>query len=186
MDRPHHRFEPLAPRHDLGAFDCGDEQYNGWLRNSARTAVQAGTAAVTVLVRVDESGVEVIGYFALCPTGVARDGMPNKAKASSIDPIPAYLLAKMALAKNYRGDQVQMWGTQLLLGALRQVLAASESGGGRLLVVDADNEGLVPWYADHGFLPTGVSPLRLYMKIATVRKYVSEYDERAAVEETDN
>ena len=178
MDRQQHHFEPLAPRHDLGAFDCGDEQYNKWLQNSARTAVQAGTAAVTVLVREDESGVEVIGYFALCPTGVVRDGMPNKAKASSIDPITAYLLAKLALAEKCRGDKVQMWGTQLLLGAFRQVLAASESGGGRLLVVDADNEALVPWYADHGFLPTGVNPLRLYMKIATVRKYVSEYDER--------
>jgi hypothetical protein len=77
--------------------------------------------------------------------------MPNKAKASSIDPIPAYLLAKLALAEKCRGDKVQMWGTQLLLGAFRQVLAASESGGGRLLVVDADNEALVPWYADHGF-----------------------------------
>ena len=178
MDRQEHRFEPLAPRHDLGAFDCGEEQYNKWLQNSARTAVQSGTAAVTVLVREGESGVEVIGYFALCPTGVVRDGMPNKAKASSIEHIPAYLLAKLALAEKFRGDKVQMWGTQLLLGAFRQVLAASESGGGRLLVVDADNESLVPWYVDHGFLPTGVNPLRLYMKIATVRKYVSEYDER--------
>ena len=129
MDRQQHHFEPLAPRHDLGAFDCGDEQYNKWLQNSARTAVQAGTAAVTVLVREDESGVEVIGYFALCPTGVVRDGMPNKAKASSIDPITAYLLAKLALAEKCRGDKVQMWGTQLLLGAFRQVLAARESGG---------------------------------------------------------
>ena len=73
-----------------------------------------------------------------------------------------------------------------MLGALRQVLAASQSGGGRLLVVDAGNAALVPWYEEHGFLPTGVNPLRLHMKIAAVRTYVSEYDEQAAVVETNN
>ncbi len=134
-------------------------------------------AAVTVLVREGESGVEVIGYFALCPTGVVRDGMPNKAKASSIDPIPAYLLAKLAPAEKFVATRSRCGGRSCAR-RVPPVLAACESAGCRLLVVDADNESLVPWYADHGFLPTGVNPLRLYMKIATVRKYVSEYDER--------
>jgi hypothetical protein len=185
LDEARYAFEPLAPRHDLGVFDCGDEHYNRWLQNSALVAVQAGTAAVTVFVREDESGGQVVGYFAICPTGVVRDDVPNKAKSGSLNPIPAYLLAKMALDQGHRGDRVNMWGLQLLLGAFRQVLSASEAGGGRLLVVDADNEGLVPWYTEHGFLPTGTNSLRLYMKIATIRKYVGEYDAQTTVENFD-
>lgn len=183
MDGARYASKPLAPRHDLGAFDCGDEHYNRWLQNSALVAVQAGTAAVTVFEREDESGAQVIGYFAMCPTGVVRDDVPNKAKSGSISPIPAYLLAKMALDHGHRGDQVNMWGFRLLLGAFRQALAASEAGGGGLLVVDADDEGLVPWYTEHGFLPTGTDPLRLYMKIATIRKYLGEHDAQATVED---
>lgn len=179
MGRQRYRFEPLAGTHVLERFDCGDERHNMWLRNSAAIAVQAGTAAVTVLVREDEPEVKVVGYFALCPTGVVRGDVPNKAKAGGIDPIPAYLLAKMALDQSHRGDPVNKWGLQVLLGAFRQVLAASEAGGGRLLVVDADNEGLVPWYLAHAFLPTGVDPLRLYLKLATIRKQVGEYDAQA-------
>jgi hypothetical protein len=180
LEGPQYRFESLAPGHDLGAFDCGNEHYNRWLQTSAHAAVRAGTAAVTVFVRYAESKAQVIGYFALCATGVAREGIPNRAQAGGIDPIPAYLLAKMALDHGHRRNPVKLWGFQLLLGAFRQVLTASETGGGRLLVVDADNEGLVPWYEENGFLPTGVSPLRLYMKIATIRKYVDEYDAQAA------
>ncbi|GAB3087966.1 N-acetyltransferase [Nocardioides zeae] len=178
MSEPHHRFEPAGPHHDLTAFDCGDERYDRWLQTSALAAVRSGTAAVTVLVRDAPSGARVAGYFALAPTGVVRGAVPNSARSGRLDPIPGYLLAKLALDRTYRGDRVNLWGTQLLLGAFRQVLAASATGGGRLLVVDADNEGLVPWYRGHGFLPTGVDPLRLYLKIATIRRYVDDYDSR--------
>lgn len=63
-----------------------------------------------------------------------------------------------------------MW--QLLRVALETIIDASELGGGQIVVVDADSPGLVDWYARHGFVATGGDDLRLYMKVATARKYL--------------
>jgi hypothetical protein len=41
-------------------------------------------------------------------------------------------------------------------------------------VVDADNPGLIGWYSRHGFRSTGGQDLRLYMKVATARKYLEQ------------
>jgi hypothetical protein len=68
-----------------------------------------------------------------------------------------------------RGDKVNQWGWQLLRVALETIIDASELGGGQIIVVDADNPG---WYARHGFVATGGDDLRLYVKVATARKYL--------------
>jgi hypothetical protein len=41
-----------------------------------------------------------------------------------------------------------------------------------VIVIDADNEGLVPYYQRWGFIPAeGPGQLRLYMKMSTARTY---------------
>lgn len=69
-----------------------------------------------------------------------------------------------------QGDPAHEWGTQLVVDALRRIVAAADLSGGRVIVVDADNERLVPFYTAHSFLPTRSDPLRLYMKVATARR----------------
>jgi hypothetical protein len=81
-------------------------------------------------------------------------------------------VAKLALDKSMRGDKVNQWGWQLLRVALETIMDAAEVGGGQIIVVDADNPGLVDWYARHGFVAPGGANLRLYMKVATARKYL--------------
>ncbi|WP_434614270.1 hypothetical protein [Arthrobacter sp. A5] len=85
---------------------------------------------------------------------------------------PAWLLARLAFDKSLRGDKVNQWGGQILRAALETIMAAAERAGGQIVVVDADNADLVAWYTHHGFVPTGGDDLRLYMKIATVKKYL--------------
>ncbi|GLW99808.1 hypothetical protein Misp02_38950 [Microtetraspora sp. NBRC 16547] len=41
--------------------------------------------------------------------------------------------------------------------------------GGRLIVVDAIDEGAADFYAHHGFLPVKGNPCRLVMKTATAQ-----------------
>lgn len=171
-----HRFEALKPEHEVDGSTCGDPRYDRWLHESAASAVRAGTSAVTVLVRDGGVGeARVVGYFALCATAIAREEMPNRARAGGLTPIPGYLLTKLALHHDYRGDRVGMWGTQLLVGAFRQVAGASRLVGARLLVVDPGDPALVPWYEGHGFLPTA-SPPRLYLKVSTIEQQLQCYD----------
>ena len=57
----------------------------------------------------------------------------------------------------------------MLLDALITLAAAAPSVGGRLVVVDAVNEGAVAFYERYGFIRIGDS-LRLYQKIARIER----------------
>lgn len=163
----------LAPGHDLGAFDCGEAAYNGWLTDHAKQSVEAGASMVYLLVEQRPDNDErVVGYFAVCPTLVVREDMPEPLQRKLLRNAPGWLLAKLALDRSLRGDKMNQWGWQLLRAALETVVGAADLGGGQIVVVDADNPGLVDWYARHGFVSTGGSNLRMYMKVATARKYL--------------
>ena len=46
-----------------------------------------------------------------------------------------------------------------------------DAGGGNVIVVDADNQGLLGFYTRHGFKSTGIDgDPALYMKVSTARK----------------
>ena len=115
----------------------------------------------------------VVGYYTICPTMVVRDDLPKPLRGNVMRNAPAWLLTKLALDQSLRGDQTEQWGRQLLRDALETIVTGADRGGGQIVVVDADNPGLVDWYTRQGFKPTGSDNLRLYMKIATARKYLS-------------
>lgn len=174
MTTPVYRVAKLAPRFDLASFDCGELGYNAWLSEHAINAVTAGSSMVYVLLERASRGTDerVVGYYAICPTMVVRDDMPKPLQRGALRQAPAWLLAKLALDNSLRGDHHHQWGAQLLRDALQRILTGVDNGGGQIIVVDADNAGLVSWYSRHGFKNTGSSDLRLYMKVATARRYL--------------
>lgn len=176
MSSPSLRVSRLAPGFDLGAFDCGEPTYNQWLTDHAANANTAGSSAVYLLLQRDDPSAEerVVGYYAICPTLVVRDRMPRPLRGGVLRAAPGWLLAKLALDASLRGDTENQWGRQLLRDALQTIVAAAGLGGGQIIVVDADNAGLVDWYARQGFRSTGGDALRLYMKVTTARKYLNE------------
>lgn len=177
MSAPSYRFAPFSASFDLTGFDCGHEAYNQWLRNSAEAAVRAGSAGVYPLLAETPAASRVVGYYAIAPTAVVRAELPRAAAGGAPDPVPGFLLAKLALDRALRGDRHAMWGTQLVVAALRRIIEAADLSGGRVIVVDVDNADLVPFYRGNSFLPTKADPLRLYMKVATARKLIDDYDE---------
>lgn len=174
MTAPVYRIAKLVPEFDLDVFDCGEVGYNRWLREHAGRAVEAGTSMVYLLLEQIRpgGGERVVGYYAICPTMVVREAMPKSVQRGVLRHAPAWLLAKLALDESLRGNSVHRWGSQLLREALHTILASADEGGGQIIVVDADNAGLVDWYSRHGFKATGGADLRLYMKVATARKYL--------------
>ncbi len=176
MSSPVYRVTKLAPGFDLGAFDCRESVYNEWLVQHAVNAVGAGSSMVYLLLERVHPGAEerVVGYYAICPTVVVRDDMPKSLQRGMLRAAPAWLLAKLALDKSLRGDKDHQWGAQLLREALEKIVASVDLGGGQIIVVDADNPGLIAWYSRQGFKSTGGQDLRLYMKVATARKYLEQ------------
>lgn len=169
-----YRVTRLGPGFDVGAFDCGEETYNGWLRDHAAGAVAAGSAAVYLLLEQAQphDGERVVGYFAICPTLVVRDKIPRPLRGGVLRAAPGWLLAKLALDRSLRGDGDRRWGAQLLREALQVIVRSADQGGGQIIVVNADNARLVDWYKRHGFRSTDERELRLFMKVSTARKYL--------------
>lgn len=173
MSEPSLRIARLTPGYDLDSFDCGEPAYSQWLTDHALQSVEAGASMVYLLLEeAPATQAHVVGYFAICPTLVVRDDMPMPLQRKVLRSVPGWFLAKLALDRTKRGDSVNQWGSQLLRAALETIIRASEMGGGQLIVVDAENAGLVEWYGRHGFAATGRSNLRMYMKVATARKYL--------------
>lgn len=174
-----------APSFDLGAFRCGDPNYDAWLGNCI-TSIRAGAVTVFVLAEGDPDEDQpsgqarpVAGYFALALTIVSRNDLSNKL-AKGHDPVPAYLLARLALSEDLRGGAE---GKNLLASALARMVIASETIPSRLLVIDAERPKVANLYASWGFsatrgleddvdTTTGMyqTNLRLVAKTSSIRK----------------
>ena len=168
---PTYRVTLLAPGYDLGAFDCGAPSYNEWLVRHAASSVQAGVSAVYLLLEEHEETSRVVGYYAINPTQVLREDVPKSLSRGWPHTVPAWKVGKLALHVDLRADKNAQWGRQLLRDALETIVRVADAGGGKVIVVDADNEGLLGFYARNGFKNTGIEgDLALYMKVSTARK----------------
>ena len=111
-------------------------------------------------------------YFAICPTEVVRndDGVPGS-MAVGYSRIPGYLIARLAIVTSLR---VLGYGEQLLLDALGKAVAASEIGGGRLIVVDAIDGDAQSFYEHYHCVPVRNRERRLVMQVSTAAKALGE------------
>lgn len=156
--------EALVAGHDLGAFGCGQPDLDRWLRDHARTATGHGTR--TYVLVAEDSG-DVLGYFALAPHLVQRERLPRQVGRGAPLQVPAILLAKLALDTRLQGQGL---GGELLIRALGAVLDAARVAGGKLVVVDAVDEGAARFYRHHDFIPVPDDPRRLVLKLSTAAR----------------
>lgn len=156
----------LNDDHALEGFDCGKASQNTWLIAHARRADRSRVAHVYVWTPSGER--RVMAYFAICPTEVVRsdDGVSGS-MAAGHSRIPGYLIARLAIDTSLRG---RGYGEQLLLDALGKAVAASEIGGGRLIVVDAIDDDARSFYEHYHFVPVRNRERRLVMKVSTAAK----------------
>lgn len=160
----------LQDDYKLEGFDCGKQLLNAWLVEQARRADIGGMAHVYVWTQLGEA--KVCAYFAVCPTEVLRDddGL-SRSLAGGYSRIPGYLIARIALDVSLQGKG---YGEHLLLDALSKAVAASEIGGGRLIVVDALDDEACRFYEHFDFVPVKNRERRLVMKVSTASKALGE------------
>lgn len=162
------RPEPLAPRHELDAFACGEPALDDWLRRHARASHAGGGARVFVTAHSDRP-TRVVGFYALAAAQIEAtaattrllQGQPRER------PVPAVLLARLAVAQSHQGAGL---GRSLLRDAMLRVLAASDPIGIRALLVHAKNERARAWYRRYGFEPSPIDPLQLILLLKDLKK----------------
>ena len=158
----------LQPGHDVSHFTCGKQALDQWLRGEALRAQKQGTARTYVWLKADVADI-VVAYYSLCPTSVLAGGISrNTSGGHSV--LPAYLLARLALDANLQG---QGFGSQLLADALERLDAATTSYGGRIIIVDAIDESVVPFYEKWGFRRIGETS-RLYLAAKSLHALIAE------------
>lgn len=155
----------LARSHEVEAFTCGKTALDDWLKSSAVRAQEAGTARTYVWT--DGDAERVWAYYAIAPTEIVRadDGLSRKL-AAGYSRIPGYLIARLAVDQSLQGRGL---GEQLLIDAISRVVAATETGGGRLIVVDALDDDAAQFYLGYGFVAVRNREHRLVMTVATAK-----------------
>ncbi|GIG60504.1 hypothetical protein Lfu02_48760 [Longispora fulva] len=155
----------LGQEHDLTKFDCGNALLTTWLHRDALRSQAAGAARTFVWTDGDDPAV--VAFYSLAPTRIMRDEVTG-GLAGGYSQIPGYLIARLALDRSLHGQGL---GSELLFDAIGSIVRAAETGGGRLIVVDAIDDAAFEFYRHHNFKAVdGGVARRLYMKIATARK----------------
>lgn len=161
------RPQPLGRGHDLESFACGEPELDRWLVDHALGAQTSGSARVFV----STDGSRIVGYYALA----AAQLQPQEAGARALKgqprrrPIPAVLLARLAVDRGHQGKGL---GRSLLQDAMLRTNMAAEELGIRLMLVHAKHEEAGRWYRRFGFEQSPSDPLHLMLLMKDLRAYL--------------
>jgi predicted N-acetyltransferase YhbS len=110
-------------------------------------------------------GERVVGYYALAMSSVAHVNAPGRLRRGKPDPVPAVLLARLALDRAEHGTGL---GGDLLIDALRRCVRGAREFGARAVVVDAIDLDAADFYRHFGFLE--LDGQRLWRRISDIER----------------
>lgn len=155
--------EPITEAHDVAAFSSGNEVLDQWLKERALDNERRG-ATRTFVVAADR---RVLGYYSLAVSAIHRRQATGRVRRNMPDPIPAMLLARLAVDRTVAGRRL---GRALLRDAMLRTLQAAEAAGIRILLVHAANEDAKRWYRQFDFDESPTDPLHLMLLLDDVRR----------------
>lgn len=144
---------PLSAASDeqLRSFDCGKLSLNTWLEQRARNNEVSGGSRTFILLAKDGS---VAGYYSLANHCLAHEGTRAVLRRNMPDPIPAILLGRLAVSKNFQGLGI---GRALLRHAIENARRASEITAAALFLTEPIDEAASRFYLACGFARVGNS-----------------------------
>lgn len=172
MTVPWTRVEPRNSTTQIDSFSSGEPIIDNWFHQNS-TQEHVNNRVITH-VCVDNVG-QVLGFFShtsvVCRFDEESKSLRKTYCSRDEFNAPAILLAKMGLATGLQG---QKHGKRLCLQALDKISQVAATAGVRLLVVDAPNNALVPFYESVGFRSLDAQPTRLVMKTSNAAKLSSK------------
>lgn len=154
--------EPLAPKHKLDGFSCGEPALDDWLKRRANANQTSGASRTYVAC---EAGV-VVAYYALASSAVAVATTSGRFRRNMPDPIPVVVLGRLAVAQSHHGKGI---GRALFQDAARRVINAADTIGIRGLIVHALSEDAAAFYRRLGFDASPLDPMTLMVTLADLR-----------------
>jgi GNAT superfamily N-acetyltransferase len=158
--------EPLAPHHELDAFESGVATLDEWLKRRARRNEADGASRTFVLCE----GLRVVGYYSLAAGSVLHTAATGKVRRNMPDPIPALLLARLAVDRAWQGKGL---GADLLSDAVSRSIGAAQTIGVRAILVHAISDEAKAFYERHGFHTSPIEPMTLMVTIDEARRMLN-------------
>jgi hypothetical protein len=107
---------PLAPEHQLAAFDSGEQSLDDWLKQRALSNNLAGASRIFVVA----NGVgRVYGFYALAAGAISHARASSALKRNMPEPIPVMVLGRLAVDREAQRNRL---GGALLQDTLRRPL----------------------------------------------------------------
>lgn len=126
-------------------MDSGEPSLDEWLRRYAGQNRRRDTAATWVIATPDD---RVIAYASLAMTAIDRSAAPRAVAKQAPDPVPALMLGRLAVDKEFAGLGV---GTALVAYVLATALELNAKAACRAVVVSALNPHARSWWERLGF-----------------------------------
>jgi GNAT superfamily N-acetyltransferase len=155
--------EPLAPDHELDAFESGVATLDEWLKRRARRNEAEGASRTFVIC----VGRRVVGYYSLAAGSILHTGATGRVRRNMPDPVPVLLLGRLAVDRAWHRKGL---GADLLSDAVLRAVGAAESVGVRAILVHAISDEAKVFYEKHGFHVSPVEPMTLMITIEEARK----------------
>jgi GNAT superfamily N-acetyltransferase len=150
--------------HDRTAFDCGKQPLNEFLASRAAKH-QAQRVSRTFVLTDSSAPKRILGYYSLSNCQIAREELgEQEAKALPRHPIPAVMLARLAVDQNQQGKRYGLW---LLMDALKRTVLVGQQSGVYALVVNAKDDEAKRFYERCGFIAITGKPMTLYLPLET-------------------
>lgn len=148
----------LTPEDDLGAFHCGIDAVDDWVRTRAHDAERRRTA-IAYVACCDGA---VAGIYSLSAHSIVRDEVRGGwLRRNSPESIPAVLLGMLGVDIRFQGLGL---GRSLLADAIRRSLSIADQIGAKALVVDPANTEAQRFYEKYGFKPIP-GMIRMYIPL---------------------
>ena len=165
MSEPRLTVQPFDKAlHDRGAFSCGVDAMDRWLRESAAEQIKLNRIRVWC-ASSDERAF--VGYYGLAMHSVGPSEMSALARKKERNPIPMIYLTALAVSTAHQGQGI---GSALLADAIARSVALSDEIGVTAILLDVlkdDHfERRRAFYIELGFAELGNGdPGRLHLSI---------------------
>jgi len=163
-----------AARHDRSRFDCGEPALDEWLRRYAGQNRRRDTAATWVIATPEN---RVVAFASLAMTAVDRSAAPRTVAKQAPDPVPALLLGRLAVDKDFAGLGV---GTALVAYVLATAVELNATAACRAVVAAALDAQARAWWERlgfHSFHPDDPTDTDLYLLTSEIEATLRGLDE---------
>ena len=159
-------IERLGKQHERDSFDCGKPPLNDFLTRFVSQYEKRNLARTYVLVRSGE--VKVLGYYTLASSAIEFETLPaDVTKKLPQHPIPAVLLARLAVDSSLRGQKM---GSRLLRDCFTRCLQLADQIGIHSVTVDAIDDEAAKFYEHFGFTRFPEQPSKLFLPISVIKQ----------------